>query len=155
MIPDHLSRDGPTWRLRGLVAVLRAFALFALTTGTLDVVAGTRLLVGSGARLAAAAADPVLNSQVAYWGAVWGGFGAALWWTTRDLRGRAAPLRILLGAVFAGGLGRVLAAVQFGLGPPVLAALIVVELAGVPAVLAWHRRLLRRDVDEHRAAYPA
>jgi hypothetical protein len=74
---------------------------------------------------------------------VWAGFGVALWWTTRDLRGRAAMLHILLGTVALGGIGRLLAALRFGVGPRVLTVFIVVELAGSAAVWGWHRRLLR------------
>ena len=57
--------------------------LFAVVTGALDIIAGTRLLISGGAQLPeVAAADPVLNSQIKFLGAVWCGFGVALWWTT-------------------------------------------------------------------------
>ncbi len=137
------AQPAPSGSYRALTVVLRVFAAFAVITGLLDVVTGLRLLVSSGAHLPAAAViDPVLNSHIKYMGAVWAGFGVALWWTTHDLGGQAAMLRILLGTVFLGGIGRLLSAVLFGAGPPMLIAFIVVELAGSVAVLAWHCRLL-------------
>lgn len=132
-------------RLVALIAVLRFFAVFALLTGGLDVALGTKLLLASGADLPAhAAADPLLNSQIRYWGAVWCGFGAVLWWTTGDLLGRVALLQILMATVFLGGIGRLLSAFQFGAGPPMLTVFIAIELLGPPALDAWRRRLVRR-----------
>jgi hypothetical protein len=125
--------------------VLRVFASFAIVTGSLDIIAGTQVLTGGGAHLSPdVAADPVLNSQIKYLGAIWVGFGAALWWTTRDLRGRSVMLHILLGAVFLGGIGRLLSALQFGMGPPLLTAFIVIELVGPVLVLVWRHRLVNR-----------
>jgi len=106
-----LAQLAPSGSYRALTVMLRVFATFAVITGLLDVVTGLRLPVSSGAHLPAAAViDPVLNSHIKYMGAVWAGFGAALWWTTHDLGGQAAMLRILLGTVFLGGIGRLLSA---------------------------------------------
>jgi len=80
------AQPAPSGSYRALTVVLRVFAAFAVITGLLDVVTGLRLLVSSGAHLPAAAViDPVLNSHIKYMGAVWAGFGVALWWTTHDL----------------------------------------------------------------------
>ncbi len=131
-------------RFGALIVVLRVFAVFALLTGGLDSALGAKLLLSSGAELPqSAAADPLLNSQIRYWGAVWCGFGAVLWWTTRDLRERIALLQILMATVFLGGMGRLLSAFQCGTGPPVLIAFIVIELLGPPALEGWRRRLMQ------------
>lgn len=135
------ERDGS--RFRALAVVLRVFAVFAVATGALDIVVGTRLLIDSGAVIPpGTAVDPVLNSQIKFFGAVWCGYGSALWWTAGDLRARAPMLRILLGTLFIGGIGRLLSAMLFGLGSTMLVAFIAIELAGLVAVLAWHRKRL-------------
>ena len=139
---DLSAGDGSGLRHRALVIGLRAFALFAIVTGTLDIIVGLRLLAGSGAAIPAPAAlDPMLNSHIKYMGAVWCGFGVALLWTVQNLRERAAMLHILLGTVFLGGMGRALSAVLFGVGSPLLAIFIAIELGGPVAVWVWHRRL--------------
>jgi Domain of unknown function (DUF4345) len=144
---SHLIRiEHP--RYRALAVVLRIFAAFAIVTGALDVATGTELLIRGGAQLGEAARDAVLNSQIKYWGAVWCGFGVALWWTTRDLQARIAMLFILLGTVFFGGLGRSLSALLFGAGSAMLTAFILIELIGPVAVLMWFRRLNRLSAVE-------
>lgn len=130
-------------RWRPLTYVLRFVAIFALTTGVGDVFVGSRILTAVGAELGSGGVDPVLNSQLHYLGAMWAGFGVVIWWCTRDLRGRAGLLQMLMAAVMVGGVGRVIAAMQYGWGPPLLAFFVAVELLAPPAILLWHRRLLK------------
>ena len=117
--------------------------MFAIVTGTGDVLAGARILEATGAELGSGGADPVLNSQIHYLGAMWAGFGASLWWCARDLRDRGGLLPLLMGAILVGGVGRIIAAVQYGPGPPLILFFIAVELLAPPAITLWHRRLLR------------
>ena len=130
-------------RWRPLARVLQLFGTFALATGLGDVLAGSQLLTAAGAKLGAGGVDPVLNSQIHYLGAMWAGFGASLWWCARDLRSRAGLLQLLMAAVIVGGVGRVIAAMQYGSGPPLLTFFIAVEFLAPPAIVFWHRRLLR------------
>jgi hypothetical protein len=137
-------------RYRALAIVLRVFAVFAIVTGALDVLTGTELLTRGGAHLGEAAGDAVLNSQIKYWGAVWCGFGVALWWSTNDLQARPGILFILLGTVFLGGIGRTLSALIYGAGPPMLTAFILIELIGPVAVFTWYRWLNEASGSEAR-----
>ena len=140
-MPLPTETDRRRWRR--LARVLQLFGVFAVATGLGDVLAGSRLLTAAGATLGAGGVDPVLNSQIHYLGAMWAGVGASLWWCARDLRGRAGLLHLLMAAVVVGGVGRVIAAMRFGSGPPLLAFFIAVEFLGPPAIVLWHRRLLR------------
>ena len=137
-----MSTESEGARWRRLALALRLIGTFAIVTGAGDVLAGARMLEMTGAVLGAGAADPVINSQIGYLGAMWAGFGASLWWCARDLRRRGGLLSLLMCAVLVGGIGRIIAAVQYGLGPPLLAFFIAVELLAPPAIILWHGRLL-------------
>ncbi len=51
--------------------VIRVFCLLPFATGVLDLVKGASYLLSGGAAIPdAVAADPVLNSQVKFWGAI-------------------------------------------------------------------------------------
>lgn len=123
--------------LRG---VLRAFAIFALATGSLDVVLGADVLAISGATVPPASSlDPMLDSQLRFCGGIWAGWGAMLLWTCGDLPARRAALTILALSLLVSGLGRSFAAALHG-QPPLLLGLIAVEVVGPPLVLLWARR---------------
>lgn len=98
------TADRALWRLG---FGLELFAAFAILTGATDIIDGVRLFIGSGARLEAVAHDPVLNSEIRYLGAVWGGFGAILWWVSNDLQA-TSDARLLI-FHFPGGFDRALA----------------------------------------------
>jgi len=69
------------------------------------------LLTVGGARLESVAHDPVLNSQVGFWGAIWFGYGIILWRTSSNLRDEAGLFRLLCGILVLSGLARVGAAI--------------------------------------------
>ena len=132
--------DRALWRL-GLG--LKLFGAFAILTGAADIIDGVRLLIGSGARLEDIARDPVLNSQIRYLGAVWGGFGAILWWVSNDVMDRRRTLEILCAAVFVGGIGRTIATLVDGPGPRLLTFFIAIEFVGPLIVLLVLRKNVR------------
>jgi Domain of unknown function (DUF4345) len=123
--------------MKKLSVVLRVFAAFAIVTGISDLLAGPGVLVSSGAHLdPGSAADPLVDSQIRFMGAIWAGYGAALWWTAGDLIGRMPVLRLLAATLFLGGIGRSLSALRIGAAPPILLALIAIELVEPPLVFA-------------------
>lgn len=130
-------------------AAIRALALIALLTGTVDVVLGLQAQQSIGAALEEGYGDPLLNSQIRYLGAVWFGFGALLWHCLGDLARHAAILRGALLIVFLGGLGRLASVLQFGfpasaVGHGFVVFAIVIELIAMPLLLIWQHRLLDR-----------
>ena len=131
--------------MRALRLVVRVFCLLPFATGALDLVRGASYLRSGGAVIPdPAAADPVLNSQVKFWGAIWLGFGLTLWRTTSDLRANAGLFRLLMGILVLSGTGRATAAIQFGRPGRALEGAMALELVGVPLLLLWHRVELRR-----------
>lgn len=130
-------------------AVVRALAILALVTGSIDVLLGLAAQATLGAALEEGYGDPLLNSQIRYLGAVWLGFGALLWHCLGDLPKHAAILRGALVIVFIGGLGRVASVIQFGfpastVGHGFVIGATAIEIIGMPLLLLWMRRLLPR-----------
>ena len=125
--------------------VLRVFCVVPFLTGAADLWLGAKILTLSGVRMPEQVTrDAILNSEIRFWGAIWFGYGVALWWASFDLRGRADVLRILLGTLFLSGLGRALSAAQFGWPSSLLTGAMILEIVGSPALFVWHARLRQK-----------
>ena len=129
--------------MRGLKPAIRGLCLLAFATGAIDMVVGVRLLIAGGGRLADVASDPVLNSQIGFWGAIWFGFGVVLWRASAHLRDEVELFRILCGIVALSGFARLGAAITYGLPGAVLTAAMVVEIAAGLGFIVWHAVALR------------
>lgn len=127
-----------------LAATVRALCAIPFITGTLDIIDGTGLLKSAGVPLEERTRrDPVLNSQVRFWGAIWLGYGIVLWRTSSHLRRDAALFKVLCGIFGLSGLARLASAIQYGLPGPVLTGAMAIELLGV-GLFGWHASLLSR-----------
>ena len=123
---------------------VRALCIIPFVTGAVDIVDGMDLLILGGARLAGVARDPILNSQIGFWGAIWLGFGVVLWRASGRLREEAELFRLLCGTIALSGLARLGAALAYGLPGPVLTAAMAVELGAGVGFILWHTAALRR-----------
>lgn len=129
--------------------VVLLFAALAIVTGTADMLTGVPGQAALGMQLSAEAAnDAVLNSQFRFLASIWLGLGLLLCLCVFRLERYGPVLDGALAVVFLGGVGRILALVHqgfpdsaFSIGFVVLA--IVVEIVGMPALIAWHRKLRR------------
>lgn len=131
--------------LKALAIGLRIFCALPFATGAYDLISGVKVLTGGGARIPPSVElDPVLNSQIKFWGAIWFGFGLVLWYASRDLRRHATLFRLLMGTILLSGLGRALSAAQFGAGSALITGFMVFELTAPIAAVVWHGWLLRR-----------
>ena len=130
----------------GLKLSIRALCLIAFATGAADMFAGVQLLIAGGGHLAGVARDPVLNSQIAFWGAIWFGFGIVLWRTSSRLRADATLFRILCGITALSGLARLVAALTYGSPGLVLTVAMVVEIGGGVALFLWHAAAVRGEL---------
>lgn len=131
--------------MNALTRVVRIFCLLPLVTGPLDLAQGVRVLRPASAMIPErVAADPALNSEVKFFGAIWFGYGLTLWRASADPRANAGLFRLLLGILFLSGIGRAAAAVQFGRPGRLFAGAMVLELVGAPLLLLWHRVALRQ-----------
>ena len=133
--------------MHALKQAVRALCVIPFATGLVDMVDGVKLLTLGGARLASAHADPVLNSQVAFWGAIWFGYGIMLWRASSHLRDEPQLFRLLCGILLLSGLARVGAAVAYGMPGAVLTGAMFVELVGGFGLLLWQNALKTRNAD--------
>ncbi len=129
--------------MQGLQTAVRALCVLAFVTGLGDIVRGVGLLTLAGARLGDAANDPVLNSQIGFWGAMWFGFGLVLWRASSHLREEADLFRLLCGILLLSGLVRLGALIAYGYPGPVLTGALAVELIGGAGLLFWHASALK------------
>lgn len=130
--------------MHALKTAVRALCIIPFVTGATDIVNGVSLLTLGGAHLESVANDPVLNSQVGFWGAIWFGFGIILWRASSHLRDEVDLFRLLCGTLALSGLARLGAAFTYGLPGPVLTAAMSVELIAGAGFLLWHASALRR-----------
>lgn len=120
-----------------LNTVLKFGSLFAIATGTGDVLFGSKMLEGpTNTPFPVTTASQVFaDSQIRFLGAIWAGFGAMLWWVSDDLVERRTPLAIL-NVVFAlGGVGRAISGIKYGFKPAFVLPFTIVEL--VAPALVW------------------
>ncbi len=143
MQTEQLQVTTPDRDFGVLPIILRVFCLLPFLTGAADLLWGTKILELGGAVLPQQViSDPTFNNQVKFWGAIWFGYGAALWWTSSRLRADAVMFRILIGTLFLSGVGRALSVFLYGWGGPLLTAAMVIELLGPVILWFWHRWLL-------------
>jgi len=126
---------------------LYLLTVIPLLTGALNLalgLPGQRLI---GARVSSAAlSDPLLNSQIRFFAAIWFGFGLVLLLCISDTRKYSVLLKGSFCVIFLGGVGRAVSLLQFGLPATPVGALFVVatvgiELVGMPLLLWWHWRV--------------
>ncbi len=130
--------------MNALKLAVRSLCIVPFLTGAADVVNGVGLLSAAGARLGSAASDPVLNSQVGFWGTIWLGFGVVLWRSSSRLRTDPGLFRILCGTLLLSGMARVGSAIVYGWPSPELVVAIAVELLGGAGLVLWHASALGR-----------
>ncbi|MEP9380553.1 DUF4345 domain-containing protein [Aquabacter sp. CN5-332] len=124
-----------------LAGIMTAFGLFAIATGSSDVILGSRLLVMIGADLGAAVNEPWVDSQLRFLGAIWAGWGVLMIWACRDLKARGSLFDLLLGFLFVAACGRTISLILYPGSPTTLVAFVVLEFVLVGAGL-WARRTL-------------
>ena len=131
--------------MQGLKLAIRVLCILAFVTGVVDMFAGVHLLIIGGGHLESVANDPVLNSQVGFWGAIWFGFGIVLWRTSADLQAEASLFRILCGITGLSGIARLGSALVYGLPGPVLTSAMIVEIGAGVGFFLWHSVALQED----------
>ena len=129
--------------MQSLKTAVRALCVLSFVTGMGDIVRGAGFLTLAGARLGNAAGDPVLNSQIGFWGAVWFGFGLVVWRASSHLRDEADLFRLLCGILLLSGLARLGALIAYGYPGPVLTGALAIDLTGGAGLLFWHALALK------------
>jgi len=85
--------------------------------------------------------SPVLDSNLRFFGGVWLGVGLAMLWLVPSIEHQGVLFWALWGAVFLGGLGRLLSWIRIGAPPKPFMAFTLLELLGAPAFIYWQARV--------------
>ncbi|KAL9571749.1 hypothetical protein ACKAV7_004073 [Fusarium commune] len=78
----------------------------------------------------------LMDSQIRFLGGTYIGCGAALCWTSYDIKERQLLLNILLAGLALGGIGRAISAAVFGWGFPWVQRATITEIV-VPPLVYW------------------
>jgi uncharacterized protein DUF4345 len=119
---------------RSLRAALYAAGAVASAAGLHTAIMGARSLPGQ------KRADPVLESELRYYGAFYAAYGVALLRIAPHADEDPAAVRALAGALFLGGLARAGGWLTSGRPHPLQRALLALELALPPLAVAAQRR---------------
>lgn len=126
--------------LRAFQVLLVFLALFVVAVGTMDILFGTAPLPGD------TSVSPDVDSNYRFFAAIFLAVGVLLLWVAlRPLeRDRSLALWWASGAVFLGGLARILSLLVAGAPTPLFYALLTLELVAPPVLVLWHRALTKR-----------
>lgn len=83
-----------------------------------------------------------LDNQLRYQSAYYLSLAFLIWWVIQDIHMRGTVMRLLILAIFLGGLARLYSYVTVGPPPPHAIAGMILEL-GAPALVLWHRYIVR------------
>ena len=120
--------------LQIVLAVLSLIPLFFAVTG---------LLGGGQAANAGEAVTAGLDNQFRYLSAYYLSLFFLIWWVLQDLEHRGSVLRLLVLAIFLGGLARLYSYLTVG-PPPVNAMVGMVLELGAPALVLWHKLAFKK-----------
>jgi len=117
---------------RGLQIVLAVLSLIPLAFAVMGIYGGAEMANEGGAVTAG------LDNQFRYLSAYYLSLFFLIWWILQDLENRGAVLRLLILAIFLGGLARLYSYVT--VGPPPARAIggMLLEL-GAPIIALWHK----------------
>ena len=96
-------------------------------------------------RTLALPAAPLLDSNLRFFGGIWFVVGLAFLTTIRNIEREAKLYRLLWGAIFFGGIGRIWSAYSVGAPPLPFIAFTGLELAGAPLFILWQNSVARHQ----------
>lgn len=84
---------------------------------------------------------PLLDSNMRFFSGVWLGLGVAILWLVPRIERETVLFRFIWGAIFIGGIGRLLSIVCAGLPPLPFVGFTALELIGAPLFVYWQHRV--------------
>ena len=114
--------------------------------GLIPVVTGAVAMLGVDDPLYASIGLPrstLLDGNLRFFAGVWLGLGIALLWVVPSIERQGTVFRVVWGAVFLGGVGRLLSLASLGAPPASFIGFTILEIVGAPAFVYWQHRLAR------------
>jgi hypothetical protein len=96
-------------------------------------------------------AFPLLDSNLRFFGGVWLGLGIAILWLIPSIEKQSILFRAIWGAIFLGGVGRLLSIVFVGFPPIPLVGFTALEIVGAPLFIYWQHRVAQAYSQGQRA----
>lgn len=121
---------------RGLQIVLAILSLIPLYYGV------TGVLFGAGQWLAAEAVTPAIDNQYRYLSAFYLVLAFLLWWMIPNIEKHTTPIRLIVLAIFLGGLARVYSTMSVGTPPMINFVGAGLEL-GAPILALWQAKVAK------------
>lgn len=87
---------------------------------------------------------PVLDSNMRFFGGVWFAQGIAILYLVPSIERQTVLFRVVWGAIFAGGIGRLLSMYVVGAPPLPFVGFTALEIIGAPLFVLWQARVARR-----------
>ncbi len=125
----------------------RALQIVTGILGLIPVATGLIGLLGVGDPLYVAEhvpRAPLVDSNLRFFAGVWLGLGLALLWLIPRIDTQTVLFRAIWGAIFIGGIGRLLSMVFVAVPPPPFIAFTALEILGAPIFVYWQARVAGR-----------
>jgi len=85
----------------------------------------------------------LLDTNLRFFSGLWLGLGVALLWLIPSIERQTVLFRVIWGAIFVGGIGRLLSMVMAGTPPAPFVFLTLLEIVGAPLFIYWQHRVAR------------
>lgn len=122
---------------RGLQIVVGVLSLIPAIFGAYNAFAG------AGRFLPQEAVTAAIDSQFRFQSAVYFGLALIIWWVLPNIEKHTALFRIIIAALFLGGLTRLYSYLTIGTPPANMFAGMILELA-LPLLVLWHNQIRER-----------
>lgn len=80
---------------------------------------------------------PMLDSNLRFFGGVWLALGLAIFWMVPRIDEQTVLFRVIWGAIFVGGIGRLISMFVVGMPPVPFVLFTLLEIVGAPAFVYW------------------
>lgn len=124
---------------RALQITLGVLSLIPALSGGAGLLVGQRALPGP----RPSAVDPTLDSEYRVTSTFFFAAAPVIWASIPKIEQATGPLRTVAAAGFVAGIGRLLSWRTAGRPHPAYIAATVLELVGMPALVAWHEQVRR------------
>ena len=122
----------------------RALQAATIALGLVPVITGGLTMLGLDDPIYASAGlppNPLLDSNLRFFGGVWLGLGVAMLWLVPSIHRQTMLFRALWVAVFIGGVGRCLSWALAGMPPAPFIGFTALEIVGAPLFIYWQHRV--------------